>query len=281
MADLAVRLPNDGLNMALDQGFLYVRCRRSMHKYDLNNMRKVAQNVIFNKDGKARAFSVNGDEIYLTDFCDLYILDKSDFTVRHSQRIGTDASSDLGAVRFDEQNAYIGMRNGKMAVMDVQTRAVSIRQPGDSSFWDFCAFDGRIYAGTVAGELLEIDTQSMRALRKTSLGNKNVYSVVPHERLIYTVSQDMTLKAAHIETFEVIAQAKKAVRGMARILGFAGDRLIVADSGKVSIWDASALMHIETLEFPTGQYNKGIALAENTLYGSDFQAIYRMTLEEE
>ena len=278
MSEKIINLDNDGLNMGADEDRVYVRCKRDMRSYYKKDMTEVAQDAIFKKDRKARGFSLFEEFIYLTDFCDLYILNKNDFKVLSVYKIGNDLSSDLGAVRFDSSNAYIGVRNGKMAVFNIQTHATQMFELTDSTFWDFCVFKNRIYAGTVQGELLEIDTGKMQVLRKVSLGKKNIYSVVQYKDFLYTVSQDMTIKMIHIDTLEVVSQAKKAVKGMAKILGVHQENLIVADSNKVSVWDANTLQHQDTIEFPTGQYNKGIVLSGDVLFGSDSQNIYRKTL---
>ena len=269
-----INLHNDGLNMATDEDTLYVRCKRDMYSYNKEDLLEAGHAVIFKKDGKARGFSLFGNSIFLTDFCDLYMLNKNDFQVSAVYRIGSDLSSDLGAVRFDSSNAYIGVRNGKMAVFNIQTHDNHIYDIADSSFWDFCIIGNRIYAGCVQGELLEIDTEKMQVLRAVSLGKKNIYSVVPNGKFLYTVSQDMSIKAIRIDTLEVAFQVKKAVKGMARILGVYQENLIVADSNKVSVWNASTLNHQKTIEFPTGQYNKGIVLSGDMLFGSDTNHIF-------
>ena len=276
--EMNISLDNDGLNMGTDEDKLYVRCKRNMYSYCKKDMSEVSHDTIFRKDGKARGFSCFEDFIYLTDFCDLYILSKNNFEVLGVYRIGNDLSSDLGVVRFDSSNAYIGVRNGKMAVFNVRTYDTHVFELADSSFWDFCVVENRIYAGTVQGELLEIDTGKMQVLRKISLGKKNIYSVVQQGRFLYTVSQDMTIKAIHIDTLEVVFQAKKSVKGMARILRFYQENLIVADSNKVSVWNANTLQYQNTTEFPTGQYNKGIVLSSGVLFGSDSHNIYRKIL---
>ena len=60
-----IDLENDGLNMATDGLYLYIRCKRTMYKYSLTDIGLSIENVIFKKDGKARGFSI----------CDNYILD--------------------------------------------------------------------------------------------------------------------------------------------------------------------------------------------------------------
>ena len=205
-------IENDGLNLATDCQYLYVRCMRTMYKYILADMRLIAENVIFKKDGKARAISNHKNYIFLTDFCDLYILNKNDLQVSEVTRLGADLSSDLGAVRYDDFKAYISIRNGKMAVMDVGTRNVSYTDISDSSSWDFCIIGNHIYTGTVKGELIETDTRNMQLARKLELCKKNIYSVVHHDGMIYTVSQDMTIKAVDIMTLEVACVAKKQLK---------------------------------------------------------------------
>lgn len=272
-------MDSDGLNMAAEGNFLFIRRNRAMYKYDLRDMSVAARAEVFKKDGKARGFSICRSYIFLTDFCDLHILDKETLRVAESFRLGEDLTSDLGAVRFGAEKAYICVRNGRMAVMDLATKAVVRYDISDSSFWDHCVADGMIYAGTVKGELIKIGARDMRILNKTNLCKKNIYSVVYDEGAVYTVSQDATVKSVAADTFETLAAAKKAVRGMAKLLGTHGDTLAAADSGQISLWNKHTLELLERFAFPTGAYNKGAILHGGKLYGSDFSGVYVLTLE--
>lgn len=270
-------LENDGLNMAVDEQFLYVRCKRTMLKYSLTNMDLVAQNVIFKKDGKSRDFSICQKYIFLVDFCDLYILDKQDLQVLEVVRLGENLSSDLGVVRFDEKRAYINIRNGKMAVMDIETLSVEKFVIDESSSWSHCVIGNHIITGTVFGDLVETDKINMKLLRKIKLCKKNIYSVVYHNGIIYTVSQDMTIKSINAETLEIISMANKAVKGMTRILGVYKEWLIIADGG-ISLWNKQTLELQNRIDIPTGHFNKGAILVDNMLIGSDFHSIFKYTL---
>lgn len=95
--------------------------------------------------------------------------------------------------------------------------------------------------------------------------------------MLYTVSQDTTIKAVNAQTLEMIRTADKAVKGMTRIVGIYEDRLVVADGG-ISLWDKRTLELCGRFDFPTGHFNKGAILQDNVLIGSDFQSIYRRTL---
>jgi len=49
-------LENDGLNLAVDEQYLYVRCKRAMYKYNLHDMNLLVENNIFKKNDKAQNF---------------------------------------------------------------------------------------------------------------------------------------------------------------------------------------------------------------------------------
>lgn len=270
-------IENDGLNMATDEQFLYVRSKCAMYKYHLLDMSLKAHNIIFKKDGKARNFSICEKYIFLVDFCDLYILDKNDLSVIEVIRLGNDSSSDLGVVRFYGEKAYINIRNGKMAVMDIETRLANKFDISNSSSWEHCVVGDSIYTGTVNGEIIETDINSMDLVRKIELCKKNIYSIVHQNGILYTVSQDMTLKSINIKTLETVCATKKAVKGMTKILGIYNDWLVVADGG-ISLWDKKTLKLYDKFIFPTGQFNKGVILHHNVLIGSDYNSIYKHTL---
>jgi hypothetical protein len=71
--------------------------------------------------------------------------------------------------------------------------------------------------------------------------------------------------------------AKKAVKGMTRILGTYNGWLVIAD-GRISLWDKQALELHNRFDFPTGHFNKGAILHDNILFGSDFRSIYKCVL---
>ena len=269
-------IENDGLNLSVDQSNLYIRCKRSMYKYDLQHMQMTAENIIFKKDGKARGFTIYGDLIFLHDFLDLYILDKNDLKVKESFRLGENLSSDVcGLIWFDFPKAYLNIRNGWIYVLDIQTKDVKKIHVNDSGSWGgFSITDNRIFYPSVKGELIEIDKGTLEIIRKINLCKKNIYSVVHEDGLLYTASQDQTLKIIDAVTFETICIAKKAVAGMVRITGIRGDALFIAGNRTpFSSWDKKTLQLREHIDFPRNAiYINGV------FYGSNHQSVYRMTL---
>ena len=273
-------LRNDGLNIAADGQYLYIRCMKTIYKYDLDEMSLAACNEVFKKDGKSRGFSIYSDYVFLHDFLDFYILDKDSLRVMDKIRLGEDLSSDIGGViTFDDPKVYVGIRNGRIDVLDINTKASKRFTVSDSSFWGSRAAGKYIYAGTVKGELIEIEKETLEVTRKTVLGKKNIYSVYYHNDCIYTVSLDKSIKIIDAETFKIVREAKKAVDGMeVKILGIYNDCLVVAFRSKVSLWDINTLQNRGIFDFPTGRWNNGALLCGGRLLGSDDESVYSSRL---
>jgi len=247
-----------------------------MYKYDLTNMKIVAENIIFKKDGRARGFSVCDDFIFLYDFLDLYILDKKDLTVKESFRLGENLSSDVcGLIWFDFPKAYMNIRNGWIYVLNIQTGNVKKIQVNDSGSWGgFAMIDDYLFYPTVKGELLEIDRDTLEVIRKISLCKKNIYSVVYEDGLLYTTSQDKTIKATDATTLETVCVAKKAVAGMVNIIGIHKDYIIIAGNRTpFSFWDKKTLQLRENIDFPRNAIHHN-----DVLFGNDHQSIYKIIL---
>ncbi|MDD4292194.1 MAG: hypothetical protein PHX51_08200 [Clostridia bacterium] len=272
-----IEIENDGLNMAIDGGYLYIRAKRSFFKYNLADMSLVGQNVVFAKDGKSRNFAVCGKYLIATDFCDLLVIDKTDLHVVDIMRLGQDLSSDLGVVLCDEHNAYINVRNGRMAVLNVETLSVKMFDICEESSWEHSIVGNLIYTGTVGGGLVETDKTDMRMLRKIRPCRKNIYIIVYDDGILYTVSQDTTIKAIDAKILNVVRAANHAVKGMTRIIGIYRDMLVIANNG-IYLWNKQTLELQGRVEIPTGQYNKGALLHDNLIVGSDFQNVYAYSL---
>ena len=262
---------NNGMNMAVDGQFLYIQSSLDMYKFDLASLDLAAQTPIFEKDGKARGFSIFGDLIFLHDFLDLYILSKDTLEIRDKLRLGENVSSDVnGVMWFEAPKAYVKIRNGWIYVLDINTKETHKIQVNESSFWSHCVTKDRLYAGTVKGELLEIDKGSLAVLRKIQLCKKNIYSVVHEDGLLYTISQDQSIKAVDAASFETVRENAKAVVGIVEIAGMYGDSLIVT-GGRVSVseWDKQTLRKRRELDF-----TKDLIIHGNRLFGHNRQGVY-------
>ena len=276
-------LENDGINMAVHEQFLYIRCKNTMYKYNLVDMSLAAHNEIFKKDGKSRGFTIYDDFVFLHDFLDLYILGKDDLELKEVFRLGENLSSDIGGVMaFDAPMAYVSIRNGRVDALDLNTKKATRFEISDSSNWCSCVAGKYIYAGTTKGELIEVDKENMRTTRKIQLSNKkNIYGVVFYNGMLYTVSLDKTIKVINADLFEVVHIIPRALKGsMTRILGIYNDVLVIAEWSEIALWDIKTLQPLKRFRFPTNDFNMGAILGGNTLFGSDHHGIYSTILNE-
>jgi hypothetical protein len=242
-------------------------------KYDLTDKKQTAQNVIFKKDGKARGISIFGEYVFVHDFLDLYILKKDDLMLKDVLRLGENVSSDVcGVMWFDSPKSYVKIRNGWVYPLDITTNSFDKIQVSESSFWNQCVTKDFVYAGTVTGELLEIDKKTLKINRKVQLCKKNIYAVLYDDGKLYTVSQDQTIKIVDAATFETAYVAKKAVVGMVDIAGIYNDRLIVmGERIPLSFWDKKTLQPCGSIIFPR---NRRTLLNDGILFGCDHQGVY-------
>jgi len=270
-------IENNGLNMAVDDNYLYMRNNRIMYKFDLSRMCITTQNEIFKKDGKARGFSIFNEFIFLWDFLDLYILNKNDLTIIDSLRLGENLSSDVcGVMWFDPPDAYVKIRNGWVYVLNINTKSINKIQVSDISFWSDCVTEKYLYVGTVNGELLELDKTSFKITRKIQLHKKNIYSIVHEGGLLYTASQDGTIKVVNTAILETVNVAKKAVTGMVEFAGIHSDNIIVAGNrNPLAFWDKKTLQLRESVNLV---YNRDSTLSGNNLYFCDNHSIYKVDL---
>ena len=269
-------LENDGkLNMAVDGRYLYIRCKNDVQKYNIADMSLVSKNTIFKKAGKARGLEIFGDKIFLYDFLDLYILNKFDLHVIDVIRLGENLSSDVcGTMWFDSPNVYGKIRNGWIYELNIESKEFVKNKIADSSFWAHNVFDNKVYIGTYKGELIETDKTNLHINQIIQLCRKNIYDIIIHNGLLYTVSQDTTLKAIDSVSFEIIHNIRKAVRGMAKILGIFDNKLILYDWGQIALWNIQAMQLIEKFDFPHGDNGGAIMFAEGKLYGGDKSSLY-------
>ena len=240
-----LQIENDGVHLVVDGQYLYMRCKRSIYKFNLRKMQMSAENIIFDKDNQTRLFSIHGDRIFLSGFLDLYMLDKSDLQVKKSFKLGENNSSDVGGVLwFDLTKAYIGTRNGWIFILDVDSGNFDRIQICNASFWSCYITENHLFLGTTKGELHELSKSDFQLIRKAQLGRTNIAYMLLHGNSFYTIARDKFIKVVDTATLEVTRLAKNVVSTMASLVGIYKDYLIVADWGKVSLWDINTLKNM-------------------------------------
>ena len=275
--DRFIKLQNNGINMGISDGFLYVRNGKHMQKFDLLTRKETARAQIFKKDGKARSFFIFGGKIFMRDFCDLYELRCDTLEVLRRWKLGDDTSSDICAIGGDEGKVYACIRGGNMIVVDLPAGGLSQYRISDASMWDIVIVSSFIYVCCVSGEVIALNKSDMSVARKQRIHKKNIYSMLLDGDILYTTSQDGCLNATDIATFVTVRSVKKAVSNMSVIVGMHENILVTSNPSRneVTLWDANDLNMKGTVSFPTGGLgNGGIVINGGAIYGSDREGVY-------
>ena len=286
---------NKGLRMIVEGHFLYLGSKGAISKYHLSDMSLVAHTPIKPHNKKhvysMLFFSIFDEYIFVSDFCNLHVVQKEDLQLLYTVRLGENASSDvLGAIHFDSPNAYINIRNGRIDLFNIYTKKATQFEISDSSSWANCVVGNRIYFGTTKGELLEIEKDTLQVIRKVQLTkNMNIYSIAFHNDLLYTTSEK-SFKVVDVNTFELtvlsgvlhsIEERKLGIHSEAfhsteaNIIGICNEVFVVAELKKIALFDTQTLELRERFDFPTGyRFLRYAILSGDKLYGSDEHGIY-------
>jgi len=276
---------NNGVCIAVDGDFLYLGSKGTISKYHLDDTSLTAHIII--KDSIKKTiysglwFKIYGDYIFVSDFCDLHVVQKDDLQLLYTVRLGENSSSDIcGWLDFDLPTVYIKIRNGKIDVFDMNTKKAMRFELSFTTSWSHCINENRIYYSTGTGELLELERYTMQEIRRMQLTKKmNINSVVLHDNKLYTTSE-MGIKVIDINTFEIIRDEPKIFSSTeAKILGVCKETFVVVERKKIALFDTQTLQLQDRFDFPTGyRYMRYAVLNGDKLYGSDEYGIYCCTL---
>ncbi len=219
---------------------IYICSEKSILKVDKNTGELLQSQIVFPKNRRSREFFVDGQYLYCREFCTFYKIDTESFSIVHQWELGTDLSSDICGIDFDEKNVYAGIRNGPIAVIDKVSKEVAYHHLTDSSIWHMVV-EEYIYAGNVNGELLKIDKTNFELLNCEHVHKKNLRSLLVTDNTIYTASQDLSFNVIDKESLRIITQNKRSHKMMFYLLGLWNGYLITVSPPcrEMKLWNIS------------------------------------------
>lgn len=117
------------------------------------------------------------NRIYISDFCTLYVLNGEDYAIIGKWKIGDDLSSDICGIATDEKRAYCSIRNGRIITVDKRAFGRNEYIVSDASMWSLKIYNNYLLCGTVTGQLLLLDRETMTVVIRLTLGKQNVRSL--------------------------------------------------------------------------------------------------------
>lgn len=152
-------------------------CGKKLVKIDKYSRDIVCQQTIFEKEGLSRKLIADDKQIFVYDFCTLYVLGQKDYELLSKWQLGNDLSSDICGMAVDKDTIYCSVRNGKIITLDRRSHLLKEFIVSESSMWSIKAYDKYLICGTVAGELLLLDKSTFSIEKKLVLGKKNIGSL--------------------------------------------------------------------------------------------------------
>lgn len=227
-------------------------CKKSLYKIDKETQAVIHKKEIFEKEGLARIMTADENRIYISDFCTLYVLNREDYEVIGKWKIGEDLSSDICGMATDEKRVYCSIRNGRIITVDKSTFKRNEYVISDASMWSLKIFNHYLLCGTVNGQLLLLDRETMTVVKRLILGKQNVRSLYVSGAALYAACQDKKLFKIDLSKFKVLESQRNVHRKMFDCVGLYDDMLVTVSypCGEIALWDRNTLEKRKEIKIP-------------------------------
>lgn len=233
-------------------------CGKEMIKTDKSG-NVLFRKEIFEKDGLSRNLVADDNQIFLFDFCTLFIVNRESYDLLGKWELGVDLSSDIVGITFDENTVFCSVRNGKIVTLDRRSHEIKEFAVSQSSMWSIQTYGKYLICGTVDGKLLLLDKATLSVEKRLDLGQKNIRSFLIDGDIFYVSSQSGTLFKIDFTAFEVSLSRKNAHKKMFDCVGIYRDTIITVSHpcSELSFWDKETLEKRKTLNIPLQLSGRG------------------------
>lgn len=227
-------------------------CGKNLVKIDKYSGEIICQKAVFEKEGLSRKLTADEEQIFVYDFCTLYILRQKDYELIGKWQLGNDLSSDICGMAVDRDTVYCSIRNGKMITLDRQSHLIKEFIISESSMWSIKTYDSCLVCGTVDGKLLLLDKAALSVKRELVLGKKNIGSLCIDGETIYAAGHDGKLFKISMRNFEIETLMKNAHKKMFDCAGIYEDMLVTVSypCSEIALWNKDTLETIKVINTP-------------------------------
>lgn len=262
--DYLVKSEGAVLGFCIQKYHIDFLCKKSLYKINKESKTVVYEKEIFEKEGLARILTADENRIYISDFCTLYVLNQEDYELIGKWKIGEDLSSDICGMVTDEKKVYCSIRNGRIITVDKSSFGRNEYIIFDASMWSLKIFNNYLLCGTVDGQLLLLDKETMSVVKKLILSKQNVRSLYINGAMLYAACQDKKLFKIGLSEFKVLESQKNVHRKMFDCVGLCDDMFVTVSHpcGEIALWDRNTLEKRKEIKIP-------LSLSGNTYIEGD------------
>ncbi len=120
-----VELDNIVTGFNISEHCIDCMCGKNLVKIDKYSRKILFQKPVFVKEGFSRKLIANDEQIFIYDFCTLYIFSQKNYELIGKWQLGNNLSSDICGMAVDRNTIYCSIRNGKIITIDRQSYLVN------------------------------------------------------------------------------------------------------------------------------------------------------------
>lgn len=227
-------------------------CGKDLVKIDKYSREIICQKPVFEKEGLSRKLIADEEQIFVYDFCTLYVFSQKNYELIGKWQLGHDLSSDICGMAVDRNTIYCSIRNGKIMTVDRQSYLVNEFVVSESSMWSVKTYDSYLVGGTVDGNVLLFDKSALSIEKKLVLGKKNVGSLYIDGETLYAASHDGKLFKISMRNFAIEYSIKNVHKKMFHCVGIYEDMLVTVSypCSEIAFWNKDTLEKIKVITIP-------------------------------
>ncbi len=236
----------------ITERYIDCMCGKKLVKIEKDSRNVILQKTIFEKEGLSRKLIADDEQIFIYDFCTLYVLSQRNYELLGKWKLGNDLSSDICGIAVDGDTIYCSIRNGKIITLDRRSYLIKEFFVSENSMWSIKVYDKCMICGTVEGELLLLDKSTLAIEKRVVLGKKNIGSIYIDGETLYAAGHDGKLFKIDLKRFEVDCLMKKAHKKMFRCAGVYENMLVTVSfpCSEITLWDKDTLEKIREISIP-------------------------------
>ncbi len=240
------------LGFSLQGDHIDCLCGKKLQKLEKESGNLIYEREIFEKEGLARIMCADNGQIFISDFCTLYAFSQERYELLGQWQLGEDLSSDICGMALDKNTVYCSIRNGKLITLD---RSSFLRQEyavSDSSMWSLKIYDSYLLCGSVDGQLLLLDRETLTVQKRLLLGKQNIRSLFVSDKILYAAGQDKKLYKISLPNLEVMDVKKNVHKKMFNCAGLCGDAIVTVSfpCSEIALWNKNTLEKVGEISVP-------------------------------
>lgn len=240
------------LGFSLQGDHIDCLCGKKLQKLEKESGNLIYEREIFEKEGLARNMCVDNGQIFISDFCTLYAFSQERYELLGQWQLGEDLSSDICGMAMDKNTVYCSIRNGKLITVGRTSFLRREYAVSDSSMWSLKIYDSYLLCGTVAGQLLLLDRETLAVQKRLLLGKQNIRSLFVSDKILYAAGQDKKLYKISLPDLEVMDVKRNVHKKMFDCAGLCGNAIVTVSfpCSEIALWNKNTLEKVGEIPVP-------------------------------